>query len=133
MDTIGTIPFDLAWVNEGNAMNLTSGIFTAPRPGTYFFSFTGLASFPVTSSHAWLVVGLFFTNELIGQGRVDEANTINNQFSPLTIQSTLHLKQGDQVWVHLDSKTSGVKLYDDDYHFTHFTGFMMEEEIVASL
>jgi hypothetical protein len=24
-------------------------------------------------------------------------------------------------------------LYDDGYHYTHFTGFMLEEEIVASL
>jgi hypothetical protein len=26
-----------------------------------------------------------------------------------------------------------VSLFDDIYHFTHFTGFMLEEEIVASL
>ncbi|XP_046646370.1 uncharacterized protein LOC124336629 isoform X2 [Daphnia pulicaria] len=37
------IPFHFARVNEGNAMNLTSGEFTAPRPGTYFFSFSGIA------------------------------------------------------------------------------------------
>jgi hypothetical protein len=37
------IPFDLAVVNEGNAMDLASGKFTAPRPGIYFFSFAGLA------------------------------------------------------------------------------------------
>ncbi|XP_046459405.1 uncharacterized protein LOC124205886 isoform X2 [Daphnia pulex] len=132
-NSIATIPFDLARVNLGNAMNLASGIFTAPRSGRYFFSFTGVVNFPATSSHSWLAVGLFFTNGLIGQGRVDGANTVNNQFSPLTLQSTLNLKQGDQVWVHLDSKTSGMILYDDNYHFTHFTGFMLEEEILASL
>jgi hypothetical protein len=39
------IPYDLARLNEGNAMNLTTGVFTAPRTGIYFFSFTGLAHF----------------------------------------------------------------------------------------
>jgi hypothetical protein len=34
------ITFELAWMNVGLGMNLTSGIFTAPRAGTYFFSFT---------------------------------------------------------------------------------------------
>ena len=50
-DTMSTpISFELAQTNEGNAMDLTSGIFTAPKTGTYFFSFTGMASFPATSS-----------------------------------------------------------------------------------
>jgi hypothetical protein len=35
------ISFELARVNEGNAMDLASGKFTAPRPGIYFISFTG--------------------------------------------------------------------------------------------
>ncbi|EFX69010.1 C1q and tumor necrosis factor-related protein 5 [Daphnia pulex] len=37
------IPFDLVRMNEGNAMDLASGKFTAPRPGIYYFSFTGHA------------------------------------------------------------------------------------------
>jgi hypothetical protein len=36
LDTENTpIPFDVAVVNEGNAMDLTTGIFTAPWPGIY--------------------------------------------------------------------------------------------------
>jgi hypothetical protein len=74
----------------------------------------------------------------IGSGWVDEANTVANQVSPLTLQSTLNLKKGDQVWVEIYAMTTAystqvlVYLYDDTNHFTHFTGFMLEEDIVAS-
>jgi hypothetical protein len=134
-DTTNTpIPFDLARVNEGNAMNLTSGIFTAPRPGIYFFSFTGMAAFPSSSSsYVALGVSLFLNGVKIGTGRVEEANTVDNQWSPLTLQLTLNLKKNDQVLVQIYTMSTGVKLLDDSLHFTHFTGFMLEEEIVASL
>jgi hypothetical protein len=52
----------------------------------------------------------------------------------MSFQSTLNLKTGDQVWVDL---LSGSSSYLDDsilgYHMTHFTGFMLQEEIAASL
>jgi hypothetical protein len=44
------IPFDVAVVNEGNAMDLTTGKFTAPRPGIYFFSFAAVARLSSSSS-----------------------------------------------------------------------------------
>ncbi len=133
--TYGTpIPFELARVNEGNAMNLTSGIFTAPRPGIYFFSFTGLARFPASSSsRVVLGVALYLNGYYIGVGYVEEANTVNGQESPLTLQSTLKLKKGDQVRVEIYQQSTGAYLYDSGNHYTHFTGFMLEEEIVASL
>jgi hypothetical protein len=70
---------------------------------------------------------------LIGAGRVSEANTVDYQFSPLTLQSTLNLKSGDQVWLQISTMSNGTRLDDSTDHRTHFTGWMLEEEIVASL
>jgi hypothetical protein len=128
------IPFQLEVVNEGNAMNLTSGIFTAPRPGIYFFSFTGLAGFPESSSDSiYLGVGLYLNGVRIGAGWVEELNTVAGQSSPLTVQSTLKLNSGDQVCVAIYGMSPGAYLYDSSWHYTHFTGFMLQEDIVVSL
>ncbi len=115
-------------------MSLTSGKFTAPRPGIYFFSFTGMAEFQASSSLVYLRVGLYLNGGRIGVSHVEEANTVGYQTSPLsTVQSTLNLKKGDQVWLQIDYQSTGAFLYDDSDHYNHFTGFMLEEEIVASL
>jgi hypothetical protein len=125
---VGTpIPFELAVVNEGNAMDLTSGKFTASRPGIYFFSFTGQAQFPASSSLVFLGVSLYLNGDVIGRGWIEESNTVAIEWSPLTVQSTLTLKSGDQVWVTIAAFSSGVSLFDNVKHLTHFTGFILQE------
>jgi hypothetical protein len=134
------LPFELARVNEGNAMDLTSGIFTAPRPGIYFFSFVGLAllnTINTNSGNAGFNCYLYLNGMEFGSNFVVENRGPVYQFSPLTLQSTLNLEKGDRVWVQISyfpSTYIGVDIrshHQDRY--THFTGFMLEEEIVASL
>jgi hypothetical protein len=115
-------------------MNLQTGKFTAPRPGIYFFSFTGLANFPASSSLVGLEIGLYLNGVLIGSNWVEDANTINGQKSTSTLQSTLKLKSGDQIWLEIDYRSTGVYLLEfNGEHLTHFTGWLLEEDIVASL
>ena len=68
-----------------------------------------------------LAVYIFLNGGQIGEGYVSEANTDANQYSPLTIQSTLNLKKGGQVWLQM-GVTTGVHLDHDSHHHTHFTG-----------
>ena len=102
------IPFDVERVNLGKAMELT--FFRAPRKGTYFFSFSGLASFPETTSpdRAHLGIGLYMVGISIGRVQTEESNSVANQFSPLSLQLTLDLEQDANIWLQIDIMSSGL-------------------------
>lgn len=126
------IPFQIERVNIGGAMDLPSGKFTAPRDGTYFFSFAGLAQFPNSTSKVHLKIALYSNEAYVGTSECAETNTAGHS-STLTLQLTLNLQKGVQVWLQIWAITAGVSLWDSRYNHTHFTGWILQEEIANSL
>jgi hypothetical protein len=124
------IPFSTAKLNIGGALNLSSGKFTAPRTGTYFFSFIGMIGFPTTSSSVpAFTLGIYSNGIGIAWGWTDEANTVVTQEVPLVLQSTVNLQAGDQVWLQITSISTGVILYQ----VPAFTGWLLQENLSRSL
>ena len=124
------IPFEVEKLNVGGAMNLTSGKFTAPRAGTYFFAFTGLAFIPGTSSRLYLSVDMYLNGNQVGRGYADENSSAWESFF---FQSTLNLQAGDQIWLQIVDWATGTTLFDDERHWNHFTGWLLEESISDTL
>ena len=129
------IPFDVSLVNIGQAMNLTSGVFTAPVAGVYTFAFHGLAEFQVTnSSIPFLAVGLVVNGQRIDVALTEESHTImdNNgkgQRSPLSLMAVTELQKGDRVWMDMFSKLGVISLYDNGNKHTDFSGWLIRESI----
>ena len=118
----GAMPFEIEIVNNGAAMKLTTGIFTAPKSGTYFFDFSAVG-LPDTGvfSVIFYVDGLKKASALI-----DDVS----QFS-VSLPSVWHLTTGSQV--KLSISTSVGTLYSDNKSgpLTHFTGILIEEDIFS--
>ena len=113
-----TIPFDITRVNVGGGMNINSGIFTAPKSGIYFFSFTGMKDWPAN----YLDVDLYHNSNRIA--RAYGAN-VAGHFTA-TLSSTLSLKSGDQISLRL----SVGQLFDNGNHHTNFNGMLLQEEML---
>ncbi len=98
-------------------MNLGSGIFTAPKSGTYFFSFSGISE----NTSTVLRIGLYLNENGIGSG-VSQAS----YYDTFSLQSTLHLSAGDKISVRIFD--NGV-LHDTGNHFSHFTGWLLRDDL----
>ncbi len=112
------ISFEHATLNVGNALNLKSGIFTAPKSGVYHFSFSAMKD----STDVALVIYLRKNGVNIAQALGDkETDTLT-----AALTSTLKLTVGDTIdlW-----KTSGNILDDKKSGYTHFVGWIVEEDL----
>ncbi|KZS16124.1 Uncharacterized protein APZ42_018233 [Daphnia magna] len=130
---LGTpIPFDVIKLNIGGAMNIQSGKFTAPRTGKYFFTFTGLAKLPESSDgRRRLQIEIFKNGNSLDTRCYGDANGSTIETETMAMQSTLLLQAGDQIWLQIVDISSGAHV--DGYLYTHFSGWLLEEDISQSL
>jgi len=121
----GIIPFELARLNEGGAMDLASGIFTAPVDGIYHFEFSGLKAFSGVNATN-LSVFLQVNGVNVGQAYAGE-NDYSAGKDSISLSSSLRLRPNDRVNLY---KSSG-ELISNNYAFpSHFVGWLVDEYLI---
>eukprot|EP00916_Digyalum_oweni_P002101 GHVL01003916.1.p1 GENE.GHVL01003916.1~~GHVL01003916.1.p1 ORF type:complete len:410 (+),score=18.93 GHVL01003916.1:115-1344(+) len=111
----GTLtPFTVI-TNEGDAFSGTTGIFTAPRNGTYFF----VASAGTVASDKYVHIYL-------QKDGVSVSRAYTQQYSGYptmgSVHATLYLTAGQRVWLHSGGSNSYY------YSTTSFTGFLIHAD-----
>ncbi|KAL4228033.1 positive regulation of adiponectin secretion [Mactra antiquata] len=106
------IIFDNIFTNDLSGYSSSTGVFTAPINGTYFFTATVM-------SHT----GEYLETEICLNGvSLVHMYSYDTHFEQGTNSVVLVLKSGDKVWVR-HYNTQGSKAYG--YHWSSFTGFMI--------
>lgn len=119
--TTAILTFQVERSNVGGGMQARTGIFTAPKAGTYVFHFGG-----IKRDRARHVNVFLYLNDTHRVGSVYGSQ--HEGYFTLSLQSILQLKAGDTVKLVMES-LSGGGIYDDKDLTTHFTGFLLEEEL----
>ena len=124
-DFKGKIVYEIEQLNVGNAMEMATGIFTAPKPGRYFFSLSGIGQFTSNSyTKCWVELNKNAENNNIGTAFCDGQRTwANEKHCTYTLQATINLQAGDKIFATSWGKGCRMGSY------THFNGMLIEEDI----
>nr|XP_034307479.1 complement C1q tumor necrosis factor-related protein 2-like [Crassostrea gigas] len=107
-----TVVFDKVSLNEGNAYDITSGIFTALLDGIYSFTWT-------ISTKA----GKYFVSEIVLNGQYVTYNYADGRGldgHPMTTShANIKMKKGDKVWIRTQA---GWGQYARGENWSYFSG-----------
>ncbi|XP_042255203.1 heavy metal-binding protein HIP-like isoform X1 [Thunnus maccoyii] len=110
-----TLKFSKIFTNIGQAYSPTTGVFTAPVRGTYYFRFTGFE----TRSSNWMGIYLYHNDK-----RITISDDINDSHGYVSVSNgfVLQLEKGDVIYLVLPS---GYLVYDSANNRTTFSGFLL--------
>ncbi|XP_023181578.1 heavy metal-binding protein HIP-like [Xiphophorus maculatus] len=109
-----TLKFSKVFINFGQGYNPSTGFFTAPVKGIYYFRYTLLEKRKDMS----LGIHLFHNGKHV-MGSFEVSDGSHESISNAII---LQLEQGDEVYMNLLSNHG---LYDDGNNYTTFSGFLL--------
>ena len=114
-----SIPFYLSKLNQGGALNLSTGVFTPPVNGIYAFHFRALAK------KGDVNVRLYHNDYMVTSSWFDGGS----EHGHIGLSAVLKLRTGDIVKLHQDG--SGY-IQDNGGYSTTFSGWLLEEDMSFS-
>ncbi|XP_063729937.1 complement C1q-like protein 2 [Eleginops maclovinus] len=110
-----TLKFSKVFTDIGQAYSPTTGVFTAPVRGVYYFRFNAWEE----SYSTWTSVELYHNDN-----RVMKILDYNDSAGYVSASNAviLHLEKGDVVYIVLPTNYS---VYDDSFNRTMFSGFLL--------
>ncbi|XP_046632837.1 uncharacterized protein LOC124312378 [Daphnia pulicaria] len=114
-----TIPFEIELLNVGSAMDISSGVFTVPRSGRYFFTLWGIKDEAAKGTELSL--------RLNGVQIAQTSSSYGGSYSTYSLQTTLNLQGADQISSSITSAALNKKSVST--YSTFFGGWLLEEDI----
>jgi len=120
------IPFSKVLLNIGMAVNPSTGTFTAPVNGIYFFSFSGYKCANYYTSISLRLNGFNNVAYASYSGMAYDAYV-----AKYSLEATLQLNQGDYLNLVLEGCITDTLTPNN--RVTHFTGWLLDERVMAGI
>lgn len=103
-------------------MNLSTGIFTVPVNGIYHFEFSGIRDPQAYEMAIFLQLNGARVASSFSYAKTEHVSDLLTG----VLNASFRLKKGDQVNLFKDNG----KLLDSNFFYTHFTGWLVEEDLI---
>ena len=119
-----TVVFDHTLLNEGNAYDNTTGVFTCALPGIYAFNVHAQSGGPGGSYHE-VVLHMKLNNDVVS---ALEAGVAHDNYDASSMSAVLQLQAGDVVTVVTGTRSYLTNIYSNSYPENLFNGHIVQPD-----